>query len=402
MYADGYVRLKIWGSSIERFLVLCAHKQLALWDIRAQGKYVYANMRLKDFYQCKKLARKAGIRAVVVERHGLPFFWPKLVKRSFLVVGFLGFIAVWLVTTNMLLHIKVQGNYSISDDVFMDFLKEQGIHVGMWKKDIPLEELEKEIRKEFDLVTWTSGKLDGTVLIIDIKENEKLVPDESEESESYGTSLYATADGIISSIYVRNGVPLVKKGAEVKTGDLLVDGRVPVYNEDQTIAYYQYYDADADIGIETTIPVEYTLSKVYVEKVYTGRHNAGMYFFIGPKIYRNSWKDRKFVYKDYVLQQEKSITLGDITLGWGDFVVYEYAKIEREYPENEAKRLLEEKFYKNNAILLEKGVQILEKNVTIGVIMDKWALKGTMKVIMPAFTAKPNEEPEEIDDTEGI
>ena len=131
MYADGYVRLKIWGSGIERFLVLCAHKQLALWDIRAQGKYVYANMRLKDFYQCKKLARKAGIRAVVVERHGLPFFWPKLVKRSFLVVGFLGFIAVWLVTTNMLLHIKVQGNYSISDDVFMDFLKEQGIHVGI-------------------------------------------------------------------------------------------------------------------------------------------------------------------------------------------------------------------------------------------------------------------------------
>ena len=34
--------------------------------------------------------------------------------------------------------------------------------------------------------------------------------------------------------------------------------------------------------------------------------------------------------------------------------------------------------------------------------MDKWALKGTMKVIMPAFIAKPNEEPEEIDDTEGI
>lgn len=402
MYADGYVRLKIWGSGIERFLVLCAHKQLALWDITAQGKYVYANMRLKDFYQCKKLARKAGIRAVVAERHGLPFFWPKLVKRSFLVLGFLGFIAVWLLTTNMLLHIKVQGNYSISDDVFMDFLKEQGIHVGMWKKDIPLEELEKEIRKEFDLVTWTSGKLDGTVLIIDIKENEKLVPDETVESVSYGTSLYATADGIISSIYVRNGVPLVKKGAEVKAGDLLVDGRVPVYNEDQTIAYYQYYDADADIGIETTIPVEYLLSKVYVEKVYTGRHNEGKYFFIGSKIYRNYWKDRKFVYKDYVLQQKKSITLGDITLGWGDFVVYEYAKIEKEYPENEAKKLLEEKFYKNNAILLEKGVQILEKNVTIGVIMDKWALKGTMKVIMPAFIAKPNEEPEEIDDTEGI
>ncbi len=402
MYADGYVRLKIWGSGVERFLVLCAHRKMSLWDIEAQGKYVYANMRLKDFYQCKKLARKAGIRAVVVERHGLPFFMPKIVRRSFLLVGFLAFLAVWLVTTNMLLHIEIQGNYSISDDVFMDFLKEQGIHIGMWKKDIPLEELEKEIRKQFDLITWTSGKMDGTVLIIDIKENEKLVPEEQNEGEAYGTSLYATADGIVSSIYVRNGIPLVKKGAEVKAGDLLVDGRVPVYNEDQTIAYYQYYDADADIGIETTIPVDYQLSKVYVEKVYTGRSNEGKYFFIGPKIYRNSWKDRKFVYKDYVLQQKKSITFGDITLGFGDFKVYEYAKIEKEYSEEEAKRLLEEEFNKNNAIIIEKGVQILEKNVTIGVIMDNWTLTGTMKVIMPAFTIKPNEEPEEIDDSEGI
>ena len=55
------------------------------------------------------------------------------------------FLALWLVSTNMLLHIEIQGNYSISDDVFMDFLKNQGIHVGMWIKDIPLEELRQRV-----------------------------------------------------------------------------------------------------------------------------------------------------------------------------------------------------------------------------------------------------------------
>ena len=34
--------------------------------------------------------------------------------------------------------------------------------------------------------------------------------------------------------------------------------------------------------------------------------------------------------------------------------------------------------------------------------MEKWALTGTMKVIMPAFTHKLIEEPEEINDSEGI
>lgn len=398
MYADGYVRIKIWGSSAERFIVLCSRKQMLLWDIEAQGKYVFANMRLKDFYNCRKIARKAGIRAVVVERHGLPFLMPKIIKRSFVMVGFFLFLGLWLVSTNMLLHVKIEGNYSISDDVFMDFLDSQGIHIGMWKKDIPLEELEKEIRKEFDLVTWTSGKMDGTVLIIDIKENEKPLFQEAVKHTDYGSSIYATVDGIIDHIYVQYGVPTVKKGAEVKAGDLLVDGRVPVYNEDQTVAYHQYYEASAEIGIEAIVPVEYTLSKVYVEKVYTGRQSEGNYFSIGQKIYRNTWGDRDFIYKDLVLQQNSTVSVGQVMLGTGSFKVYEYAKVEKEYTLEEAKALLEQEFQKKNAILIEKGVPILEKDVTIDIIMDKWALKGTMRVIMPAYESRPNEIPEEVDD----
>ena len=76
--------------------------------------------------------------------------------------------------------------------------------------------------------------------------------------------------------------------------------------------------------------------------------------------------------------------------------------MEKEYTKEEAKMLLEKEFEKNNVILIEKGVQILEKNVTIDVIMEKWALTGTMKVIMPAFNHKLIEEPEEINDSEGI
>ena len=402
MYADGYVRIKIWGNSAEKFIVLCSRRQMLLWDIEAKGKYVFANMRLKDFYNCRKLARKAGIRAVVVERHGLPFLMPKIRKRSFWIVGFILFLSLWLVSTNMLLHIKIEGNYSISDDVFMDFLGKQGVHVGMWKKDIPLEVLEKEIRKEFDLVTWTSGKLDGTVLIIDLKENAKVLAEQADNNADYGTSLYATVDGVINNICVQYGMPQVKKGATVKVGDLLVDGRIPVYNEDQTVKHYQYYEASADIEIETIVPVEYTLENVYISKVYTGRSSKGRYFSIGQNVYRNSWRDRRFGYRDLMIQQEGMVKFGGVTLGMGVFQCLEYMKIEKEYTNEEAKMLLEQEFEKNNAILIEKGVQILEKNVTIEMIMKNWVLQGTMRVIMPAYESRPNEIPEEVDDSEGI
>ncbi len=402
MYADGYVRIKIWGGSAERFIVLSSRKQIFIWDIEARGKYVFANMRLRDFYQCKKIAKKAGIRAVVVERHGLPFLMPKIWKRSFFVAGFGIFVGLWLVSTNMLLHIRLQGNYSISENVFMDFLQEQGIHVGMWKKDIPLEELEKEIRKEFDLITWTSGKLDGTVLIIDIKENEKIMEEKEGQTTRYGSSIYAAADGVIQNILVQYGVPKVKKGDQVKTGDLLVDGQVPFFNEDQTIAGYQYYDASAVIGIETVVPVEYTLPLVYLKKEYTGRINTGSYFSVGQKIYRNNWGDRKFQYRDLVVQPRKTVTFENLVLGTGQFQVHEYVNVEKEYTLEEAKKLLEEEFLKSNARLIEKGVQILEKDVTIELIMDQWTLKGTMRVIMPAIERRLKEIPEDIDDSEGI
>ncbi len=401
MYMDGYVRIKIWGNGTERFLVLCSRKKMMLWGIEAQGKFVFLNMKLKDFMECRKLARKAGIRAVVVERHGLPFFMPRLLNRSFMLIGFALFLAVWLISTNMLLHIKLEGNHSISEDVFKDFLEKQGVYIGMWKKDIPLENLEKEIRKNFDLITWTSGKIDGTMLVISIKENEKVMSEEK-NILTYGSSIYASADGIISNIYVRNGIPMVKIGAEVKKGDLLVDGKVPVYNQDQTVAYYQYYEADADVGIETVIPVNYQLNKVYLEKNYTGRRSDGIYFSVGNKIYRNKRNDKDFIYKDYVLNRKKNVVLKDFSFGFGKFEIYEYVKIEKEYTEKEAKKILEEKFEKNNAILIEKGVQILEKNVTIDIIMGEWALKGNMKVIMPAITHKPIEKPEDINDSEGI
>ena len=51
-----------------------------------------------------------------------------------------------------------------------------------------------------------------------------------------------------------------------------------------------------------------------------------------------------------------------------------------EIAKEEAKMLLEKEFEKNNVILIEKGVQILEKNVKIEYNANKWVLKGSFVV----------------------
>lgn len=37
-FLKGYVRMKIWGVSPERFLNLCSNKNLLLWDICKEGR----------------------------------------------------------------------------------------------------------------------------------------------------------------------------------------------------------------------------------------------------------------------------------------------------------------------------------------------------------------------------
>lgn len=402
MKLNGFVRLKLWGNGIERFLNLCANKSLYLWDLESQNKYIYANIKLKDFYKTNKLARKAGIRAVVVERHGLPFLIPKIWKRSLLLFCFALFAVLIFISSNMLLHIKFQGNYSISDEMFMEFVKKQDIHYGMWIKNIPLEKLEKSIRKEFDVITWASAKMDGTVLVVEVKENEKPELKVEETNNIYGSSLYANVDGIVHSIYVRRGIPKVKSGDEIHKDDLLVDGLVPIYNQEQLVSNYQYYDADADIFVKTTLPVSLVVNNLYTVKQHTRRSARGIYISVNGKVYRNLMKEKKFPYKEISFYPKYSLLNEVFSITLGRFETKEYVNVEKAYSKAEAEQILRKEFDKNNALLLQKGVQILEKDVTIDIIMGKWTLKGEMTVIMPAFTRKPNPIPEELYESECI
>ena len=397
-HVKGYVRIKIWGNGVTRFLNLCSKKRMYLWNIEAKNKYTYVNIYIKDFFQCRKIAKKAGIRAVVVERHGLPFYIPRFLKRIYFLIGFILFLVCVFINTNMLLKIELNGNYSITDDVLMDFLETQNVRCGMWLKDIPIEELEKKLRNEFDLITWTSAKLDGTILIIDMKENEKPEIIVEDKKNLFGSNIYASSDGIIHSIYVKRGVPKVKKGDEVHKDDLLVDGLVPIFNQEGIPERYQYYDADAKILIACKVPVNLQLESVYLDKKYTSREKTGIVVSVDGSPLLRLLHQNPFQKADHIYVPKYLFMLAGKEVSVGKYILREYIETESLYSKEEAEALLQQEFEKNNVLLLEKGVQILEKDVTIDLIMGNWTLVGEMDVIMPAYYTKMNEFSEDKND----
>ena len=66
-YIRGYLRIRIWGFSPERFMNLCSNKGILLWDIVREGDIYYMCIHLKSFRELKPILKKTGTRVAILE-----------------------------------------------------------------------------------------------------------------------------------------------------------------------------------------------------------------------------------------------------------------------------------------------------------------------------------------------
>lgn len=390
-YLKGYVCIRVWGYSPERFMNLCSNHDIFLWNIVNHGEYYTMCITVDGFRRLKAIVKKTGTKVAIQKRCGLPFFVPKVKRRKIFLFGLIGSLIFWMWMSTFIWAVDLKGNYSISNDIFIDFLKENDVYVGMKRRAVSIEELEKKIRQDFDIVTWTSAKIDGTRLEIQIKENEVAAGTEgqkgNEEKEKtnyeYGSDLIAQEDGIVVSMVTRKGVPQVAVDAEVKKGDVLVAGSVPVYNEDATVKKYQYYEADADVYISRTLNAAEELPLKYKQKEYTGKAKKELLAGILEKDIALSLGRVKYENYDKVTDKRQVKLLDNfyLPLYYGIGVNREYIVTEKIYTKEEVKSIFSEKLIKFVASLEEKGVQIIKKNVTINKIGGKWRMDMNFQIV---------------------
>lgn len=393
-FLKGYVSIKVWGFSPERFMNLCSNHNIFLWDIKNHGEYYTMNISLKGFYRLRPISRKTGTRVVITRRCGLPFLSVRMKRRRIFLAGLMGSILFWIWMSGFIWAVEIEGNYYVSTDIFYDFLKEKGIEAGIRKKSVPIEELEKAIRSEFDIVTWTSARIEGTRLFIQVKENDLTVHTEDNGQEKTftgeGMDLTAEKDGMIVSIVTRAGVPLVKEGTEVKKGDILVEGGVPIMNEDGTVKRYDFCVADADIRLQCIYSYKEKIKETYEQKVYTGRERKKYFVMIGTR--RLQVPSLKNGYECFdLVEEKKQLCLFEnyyLPVYVGSELTREYYVEEKFYAKEEIKTIFEAKILKFIETLEEKGVQIIEKNVTINKTSGIWYMEVDFLAVENTGTLK--------------
>ena len=384
-WLQGYIRLCVAGYSPERFLNMCCFHNLFIWGLEPTEKGYEMYMSISDFRKLKPIIRKTHTKVTLEGRYGFPFFLARYRKRKLFFAG-LFLCAVLLRAYSLFIwDIHFEGNERYPDTTLAEFLESEGVAPAMLRSRVDCPGIVKAIRKEYNDIVWVSASIDGSRLKIQVKENEdtfpekdaSVVPDGGEEKP---VDLIASADGVVTKIVTRSGVPQVHVGDTVKKGDILVLGRVEVVNDSQEVVSYQYHRSDADVFADTQMEYTDTLPLTYQEKVYDGKKKYQPFIRLADWTVSVGSIKNKYEHSERVTE-ETQIRLGEnfyLPLFYGMKSVKSYSLVERTYSEEEARRLLSLDFKRFCEDLEEKGVQIRENNVKIHLYEDSASASGTV------------------------
>ncbi len=380
-WIQGYLLVELSGYSPERLLNLCSYNQIELWNLVCTGGKYRFFVRASDFKQMVGFVRKSKSRLVILEKRGLPFFLRRYRGRSLFAAGVLVCAALLYLMSLRIWSIDFDGNLRFTDELLLETLRDAGYETGMEKDGIVCDSLELMLRETYPEITWVSAQIKGTRLIVQIRENTGVLT--VEPVDETPCDLVAAKDGVITEIITRSGTPLVKAGDAVTAGQVLVSGVVELYNDSGEKTGEHQVRADAAVKAATADTYEDRFSLEHQVKWYTGRERYQLTLrILGRELFLDG-NIRGFDLYDTVSEQGQ-LTIGEdfyLPVSWQWTTLREYEEQTALYSEEKARRLAEEALDRYQQNLLEKGVQIIEKNVRIDMMGGECITQGTFSLI---------------------
>lgn len=373
-YFTGRLKILVSGDYVERFINMCSHHKIEFWELKPCGHEYEMYISVSDFRRLAPYLKKTKSKVKIKEREGFPFFLHRNRKRGCFFLCTLLCMFLLYASTFYIWGIELEGNLYCTEEVLLEELEKEEILPGMRKEKIDCNKITSMLRKKFDNITWASAYIDGTKLMIHIKENNE--EEFLAEEHSPGKNIVADCDGRIIRIVTRAGTPMVHVGDEVKKGEVLVSGIVDLMNDAGEVTESRSVSPEAEIRAETVIDYEEQLMLSYTKRTYTGKkrrflwiETSGRYLLLGRS---------KIPYKEYTILSDRKCTFAGVDLGIK--TVKEYVETKEKYTKTEYQTLLSTSFSKFCADLEKKGVQILQNDVKIYAEPNRVIAKGKVTV----------------------
>ena len=370
-YLQGYLKICVTGYSPERFLNLCKNKKIAIWGLEPANNHYEMYMKISGFRKLKPILKKTHTKVSIKERYGMPFFFHKYRKRKAFFIGIIGSVIFIYSLSFFVWNIDFEGNHTITNNVLLEYLSSNNIKHGMAKSKVDCQKIARQLRENFGDIIWVSASMEGTRLLIHVKENTDTF--KTEATDNSPCDIVTDKAGVVVSVVTRSGVPKVKEGDAVQAGDVLVSGAVEILNDAKEVERKEYVVSDADIILKTDLTYKEDLPKTYQEKQYTGKKRRVFYVKIGKQTISLGIRKNKFQKSD-IKTTEMQVKLDEnfyLPIFVGTEEILEYEMQTKEYKKEQIKELWNEKFQLFCEKLKEKNITIVEQNPNLTISKTK-------------------------------
>lgn len=404
------VRCLVVGEETLRFVNLCRNNGIELRHLVRRENAIQMEIDAENFKKLRPLVRKTHVKIHILNRHGPAFFFYRHKRRWWFLLGMTVFAGMIYMLSLFVWQIDIDGNRKYTDALILQALAQMDVKTGCRKSEIDLPEIEEELRIMYNEITWVSASIAGTKLQIELREGDLKISGSSgggqtgnvkrvenrennpktqngESETDLPANLVADEDAIITNLVVRRGTVAVRYGDEVKKGDVLIEGKVYIYNEDETLKKVDYLTAEGDVFGKYQELYEKHYQRKHEVRSYTGKN----YRELGVAIVGKSFCLP--VWENILKKQLEENTLSEVwswkkqfrltptfylpfALEYTEYVPYE--NVVEEYTDEIIKKMAEEELQKYLNELEKKGVQIISNSVTISLDADGGHVKGTL------------------------
>ena len=185
---------------------------------------------------------------------------------------------------------------------------------------------------------------------------------------------------------------MVTEGTEVKKGDILVSGYVPVLNDQKEIFAYQEHKADARIIAQVSLDYRDQIHLFYTHKQYDLVKKQMQFVQLGSV--RFLFGSIRHSYSYWTMEgEERQIHIGSLMLPvtYGSLTIRPYHPDARRYTTREIRQRLTERFVRYKSDLEKKGVEIIENDVKIYTESEEAVAAGRLKILTPIGVLKESE-----------
>ena len=404
------VRCLVTGEETLRFVNLCRNNGIELRHLVRRENAIQMEIDAENFKKLRPLVRKTHVKIHILNRHGPAFFFYRHKRRWWFLLGMTVFAGMIYMLSLFVWQIDIDGNRKYTDALILQALAQMDVKTGCRKSEIDLPEIEEELRIMYNEITWVSASITGTKLQIELREGDLKISGSSgggqtgnvkrvenrennpktqngESEIDLPANLVADEDAIITNLVVRRGTVAVRYGDEVKKGDVLIEGKVYIYNEDETLKKVDYLTAEGDVFGKYQELYEKHYQRKHEVRSYKGKN----YRELGVAIVGKSFCLP--VWENILKKQLEENTLSEVwswkkqfrltptfylpfALEYTEYVPYE--NVVEEYTDEVIKKIAEEELQKYLNELEKKGVQIISNSVTISLDADGGHVKGTL------------------------